>query len=404
MRILVANKFWYRRAGLERVMLDEVRWLEAAGATVAHFSTAHPENDPSPWAEYFVPYLELGPHGGLTLGEKALATLRLFRSTEAARRFGRLLADFRPDIVHIHGIHRQLSPSILEVAHRRGVPVIQSLHDLHHICPSDVMMRAGLEPCEPRRCGVLWYGACVRWRCVRGSLPASVLSAAETSWQRVTRVYERCVARFISPSRFHAARMREGGWTLPIDIVPNAVEQSTSSSAGRSGFVMIGRLAREKGIYIAAEAARRAGVHLTIAGEGPLGAELRASFPDITFTGHLGGDDVERLVVGARAVIVPSLTFENAPMAVLEAMAAGTPVLASQIGGIPEQITDGMEGLLIAPGDVDALAAAMRRLASDDALVAGFGEVGRRTVAERFDPQSHVERLLDSYRAAGAAG
>ena len=65
-RILVANKFWYRRAGLERVMFDEIGWLEDAGHEVAHFSTQHPENDASPWSDYFAPYLEIGPQTTLT--------------------------------------------------------------------------------------------------------------------------------------------------------------------------------------------------------------------------------------------------------------------------------------------------------------------------------------------------
>ena len=113
MRILVANKFWYRRAGLERVMFDEIGWLEDAGHEVAHFSTQHPENDASPWSDYFAPYLEIGPQTTLTPREKAIAVERMFWNTAAARRFARLLRDFRPDVVHVHGIHRQISPSIL---------------------------------------------------------------------------------------------------------------------------------------------------------------------------------------------------------------------------------------------------------------------------------------------------
>ena len=102
MRILVANKFWYRRAGLERVMFDEIAWLEAAGHEVAHFSATHPENDASPWSDYFVPYLEIGIESGISLRDKATAAGRMFWSFEAGRRFAHLLRDFRPDIVHVH--------------------------------------------------------------------------------------------------------------------------------------------------------------------------------------------------------------------------------------------------------------------------------------------------------------
>ena len=153
MRILVANKFWYRRAGLERVMFDEIGWLEAAGHEVAHFSTQHPENDASPWSDYFAPYLEIGPQTTLTSREKAIAVERMFWNAVAARRFARLLRDFRPDVVHVHGIHRQISPSILVEARRAGVPVVQTLHDYHPICASGDLLLAGRRACDPPRCG-----------------------------------------------------------------------------------------------------------------------------------------------------------------------------------------------------------------------------------------------------------
>ena len=402
MRIVVANKFWYRRAGAERVMLDEVAWLEAAGHTVAHFSTTHPDNEPSAWSDYFVPYLEIGPDGGLSLAGKAVAAGRMFHSPEARRRFDRLLADFRPDVVHIHGIHRQISPSILAAARDRGVPVVQTLHDLNHICPEDLLLRGGVEPCEPRLCGELWYGACVTHRCVRHSAGASALAAAEVTWQRLRRVYERGIARFISPSRFHAQQMARGGWTVPTTILPNAVPLAAGHRPPGSGFAVIGRLAREKGIEVAVRAACAEGLPLTVAGEGPLGERLRAEYPQVTFTGRLDGPGVAALVARSRGVLVPSLTFENAPMAVLEPMSAGVPVVASAIGGIPEQVTDGIDGLLVPPGDEGALASAMRRLAEDDELVGRLGAASRETIARRFCPERHLEGLVAVYREVGA--
>lgn len=409
MRVLVANKFWYRRGGLERVMFDEISWLEAAGHEVAHFSTTHPENDASEWSEHFAPYLELGGAGGLSAPEKALAAVRMFGNADAARRFDRLVEEFRPDIVHAHGIHRQLSPSILVAAKRRGVPVVQTLHDYHHICPADTLLYAGTEPCVPRRCGVLWYGACVGGRCVRGSLGASALSAMETSWQRVRRVYERCVSRFVSPSAFLARQVEGGGWTLPIDIVHNAVPAGAVPSgaptpARRSGLCIIGRLSPEKGVDVALEAARQAGIRLTVAGEGPLGEALRAQYPEFDFVGRLDGDEVASLLARSLGVVVPSVCMENAPMSVLEAMAAGCAVVASAIGGIPEQVTDGLDGLLVAPGDVSGLAAAMTRVVEEPGLAEKLGAAARQTVAARFSPGTHLEGLLASYRAAGARG
>jgi glycosyltransferase involved in cell wall biosynthesis len=404
MRVLVANKFWYRRGGQERVMFDEIAWLQDAGHDVAHFSTAHPDNEVSPWSGYFSGYLELGPVYALSAAERARAAGRMFWNGEAARQFGRLLSDYRPDVVHVHGIHRQISPSILTRARLRGIPVVQSLHDYHHICPADVLLFRGSEPCLPRRCGTLCYGAAVRGRCMRGSLAASALSAAETTWQRVRRSYEMGVSRFISPSAFLAEQMRLGGWTKACDVIPNAVAVGPSDRGAGADFCVVARLSGEKGVRVALEAARLAGVRMVVAGEGPVGPELRTAYPEAMFLGRLGDHAVSDLLAGSRAAVVPSLCVENAPMSVLEAMAAGKPVVASAIGGIPEQIRDGVDGLLVRPGDVEALAGAMRRLAADDGLCERLGDAARVTVAARFSPDQHLAALLDTYRAAGAVG
>ena len=399
MRILIANKFWYQRGGLERVMLDEAEWLAGAGHEIAHFSTSHPKNDDSPWSDYFVRYRELGADGQLGVVEKGVAAVSMFYNREAARGFGRLLRDFRPDVVHVHGIHRQISPSILGVAARAGVPVIQSLHDYHHLCPGNVLLYGGAEVCAPRRCGVFWYGGCIRGRCVQGSLPASTVAAVETAWQRLTRAYERGITRFISPSVFVAGQMRLGGWTQPIDVVPNAVAAGSTDSAPSEGFCIIGRLSPEKGIGVALEAANRARVRVTVAGEGPAGERLRRDFPEADFVGHLDDVSVAKLVAQSSAVIVPSIWFENAPMSVLEAMASGTPVIASAIGGIPEQLTHDVDGLLVAPGDVTELAQAMSRIVGEPMLADRLGSSARETVAARFSPERHLNGLLDVYHA-----
>lgn len=407
MRILVANKFWYRRGGLERVMFDEIRWLEAAGHQVAHFSTAHPDNDASPWSEYFAPYLELGRQSSLSVSERATAALRMFANGVARRRIDRLIETFEPDVVHIHGIHRQLSPSILVPARRRGIPVVQTLHDFHHVCPADSLLYGGSTPCVPRRCRTIWYGPAVAGRCVRGSVAQSALSAAETCSARLRRVYERSVARFVAPSAFMAQVTTAGGWELPCDVIPNAITVGSEAQMppqSRERIVaVIGRLVPEKGVDVALEAARRAGWLAIVAGDGPAGQSLQSEYPEAEFLGHVDSHSAAELVTRARAVAVPSRVLENAPMSVLESMAAGTPVIASAIGGVPELISDGRDGLLVRAGDVGCLTEALVRL-EDDGLAASLGVNASQTVAERFSPAQHLESLVACYAAAGAKG
>lgn len=406
MRVLVANKFWYRRGGLERVMFDEITWLEEAGHEVAHFSTAHRENDASPWERYFVPYLELGVDGGLTTGQKLEAAAKMFANREARSRFARLLEDFKPDVVHIHGIHRQLSPSILFETKSRGIPVVQTLHDYHHVCPADVMLRGGTVVCEPRSCGRLCYGAAIVNRCVRGSLAASLLSAAETAFQRLRRVYERCVKRFVSPCSFLRDVMAQGGWTVPCDVIPNAIqvpEMPEASTREPSTYVLFaGRLSPEKGVDVLLEAASRVGIDVVVAGDGPSRCQLEKEYRSARFVGRVDGSTVNRLIAGATACVVPSRCYENASMSVLEAMAAGAPVVASAIGGIPEQIEAGVSGLLVPAGDVDALAAALVEIDSRPDAARAMGAAARERVREHFSPERHLELLLRCYEEAMA--
>ena len=407
MRIVVANKFWYRRAGLERVMFDEIGWLEAAGHEVAHFSTQHPENDPSPWSGYFAPYLEIGRETTLAPKEKAVAVQRMFWNGVAARRFAHLLRDFRPEIVHVHGIHRQISLSILVAAREAGVPVVQTLHDYHPICSSGDLLLGGRRACDPPRCGPANVLPCLVHGCVHGSRARSALGASDLLWRRWALRHERLVDAFISPSRYLADVVRACGIRRrPIHVLPNAIVAPELPPRGTpgDGFVYAGRLSREKGLRTLLRAAEMARVPLSVAGTGPLEESLRRRAPEhVRFLGRLAGDQVDRLLSGCRAAVVPSEWAENAPMSVLEPMALGRPVIATRMGGIPEQVRDGVDGLLVDSGDVLQLAAALRVLADDAPLAERLGRSARQRAGGEFSPRAHLNGLLDVYSAALAS-
>lgn len=402
MRVLMASKFFYHRGGLERVMFDEIAALEGAGHEVVHFSCRHPMNLPSPWEAHFAPYVEIGAGAALGAGQKAVAVARMFRNRTAGRLMGKLIDETRPDIVHVHGIHRQLSPSILFAAARRSVPVVHTVHDYHLVCPADVMLRGGAVPCLPRACHTIDCSAAVRNRCTRGSLAASSIAAAELAFQRITRAYERTVTRFVSPSRFVRDLMVDGGWTrTPIDVVPLGVSLPDADGAASGGYALYaGRLSPEKGIDVFLDASRRAGVPAVVAGDGPLADTLRSTYPEARFAGHVDSTEVSRLLGSALMSVVPSISLENSPLGVLEAMAAGVPVVASQVGGVPELLDHEVQGLLVPPGDVAALSSALERLAGDTAFASSLGRAGRVRAGRDFAPGRHLERLLETYAQA----
>ena len=384
-------------------MFDEIAWLEAAGHEVAHFSAMHPENDTSPWSDYFAPYLEIGVHSTLSAGQRALAVRRMFWNSEAARRFALLLRRFRPDLVHVHGIHRQISPSILVEAKRARVPVVQTLHDHHPICPADVLLLGDRIACDPPRCGRLNVMPCVAYHCVHHSRSRSLLAGMELLWRRWAIQYESLVDAFICPSRYMASRMAADAFpSTPIHVLPNAVPEHSycgSASAGKD-FVYAGRLAHEKGLPTLLRAASLARVELVVAGDGPMRASLQTSAPrHVRFVGRLTGEAVDHLLQASRAAVLPSECIENAPMAVLEAMMLGRPVVATRMGGIPEQVRDGIDGLLVPPGDDLELAAAMRVLADSPDLADRMGRAAHQRATARFGPRRHTAGLIKVYRS-----
>jgi len=383
-------------------MFDELQWLRAAGHEVEYFATADERNESARFAKLFPQAHDYSSSGRAN----ARAAIDMFWNKGAADSFSSVLSEFQPDVVHCQGVSRHLSLSIFPKAKRRHVPVVMTAHDCALVCPSVTLIRGGEALCLPRQCGRYLFGGAILHRCVQRSLPRSVLGAVGATYQRLFIRLADSIHTIICPSRYLAEVLAEGGVIGPeLVVLPNAVpEMPAVARSERCGpFVVSGRLTAGKGTATALKAARLAGVPIVVAGTGTLMEPLAREYPEAKFLGLLGRDDVSKLIGSATAAVVPSQLFENASISVLEAMAAGVPVVASRIGGIPEQITDGREGLLVPPGDAEALAAAMLRLWTEPELALAMGARARQTARERFAPQAHVAGLTEIYQNAIAS-
>ncbi len=400
--ILNVNKFHYVRGGSERYYFDLQELLRERGHDVISFSMTHPANRPSAQAAYFVPHVAWD--GGGSVGSAVAAAAGVISSRTARRRIDALLSAERVDVAHLHNVAHQLSPSIFGPLRRRKIPVVQTLHDYKLICPNYRLFTEGA-PCERCRGGRYWNAW--RHRC-QGGAAASLLIAVESSIHRGAGSYQRGVDLFLAPSRFLFEKAVAFGipeerlrhLPYPIPLPTDAVESE------RGGyFLYAGRLTAEKGLRTLLAAAERApGVRIEIAGDGELRDEvaaLAARCPGVTLRGHLAPDEVLRLQRGAIAVVVPSEWYENLPFAILEAFAAGTPAIASRIGGIPELVVDGETGWLFPPGDAAALAERLTRAAADRPTLVEMGRRARAFVRKRHDPAAHYDALLGVYDEAG---
>jgi glycosyltransferase involved in cell wall biosynthesis len=402
-RILHVNKFVYRRGGAEGYMLDVAELQRARGHAVELFGMDHPDTiEGLPLRDTFAPPVELEPPPSGLRGLAASA--RMVWSTASARAMTRALERFQPDVVHCHNIYHQLSPSILVPVQRAGVRCVMTLHDYKLACPSYQMLDHG------RVCD-----ACVghsklnaaRHRCKSDSLAASTVLSVESALHRRLDAYG-AVDVFISPSRFLAdVMLRDGVAPERLAVVNHFVEMSevASNPSQRTGFVFAGRLSAEKGVdtlvRAAALVADASMVH--IAGDGPQRPALEALAADVApgrvrFHGRLGKADLQALVRSCIASVVPSRWNENQPLTILESYAAEVPAVVTGLGGMPELVEDGVDGLVVPADDPAALAAALASLASRPERAAEMGALGRQRLARQFDPDLHVRRLDALYR------
>ena len=398
--LLSINNYYYARGGAETIFLEHNRLLAAEGWSVAPFAMRHPKNLPSEWSEYFIEELELG--SDYSFLEKAVRLPKVIYSLEARRRLSSLLAAFQPQVCHAHNIYHHLSPSILGLLKSRHIPTVMTLHDLKVACPAYSMLtHDGV--CERCRGGKL--SNVIRHRCIKGSVVMSSVIYLEATLHRWLDTYRQCVSKFVVPSRFYLEKLVSWGFDrAQFEYIPNFIDTGNFRPGYEPGrhVVFVGRLSPEKGIATLISACHDARVPLKIAGTGPQEAQLQTLAnslgAEVEFLGYVSGSRLHDTIRSARVAAVPSESYENAPLGVLEAYALGKPVIGARIGGIPELIREGETGCIVPSGDRQALATTIRAFADmpDDA-VQEIGIQGRQWVERDFTSKQYLERIRVLY-------
>jgi glycosyltransferase involved in cell wall biosynthesis len=395
MKVLVANKFFFRKGGAEIVMFQERDFLLRSGEEVIDFSMQDERNFGSPYVSHFVSHKDY--RTGRTLSKLSPA-LSLIHSREAVSKIAALIDKTRPDLMHCHNIYHQITPSVINVAKSRGIPVVLTLHDSKPVCPVYLRLRAG-RPCSLCLDGD--FHQVLMNRCAGGSIGASALLYAEAAIQRWLGSYEK-VDRFLAPSEFMRDSALHRFRSEQVVLLYNGIDTAEIEVSTRDdGYVLyLGRLSGEKGVETLLRAHEADGAwDLVVAGTGPLERGLQMQYRNAQFVGQLSGQALKATIGGASAIVVPSECYENCPMSVLEAMAYGKPVVASRIGGIPELIIDGETGLLFEPGDAGELRRHVSHLMGDASLRARMGAAGRIRAERQFSIEKHNTNLIDIYRS-----
>ncbi|GAB1643985.1 glycosyltransferase [Krasilnikovia sp. MM14-A1259] len=385
MKVVVAHNR-YREAipSGENVIVDtEISQLTAAGVEVLPFQRSSDSI------------------AALPVAQKALLPVSPIYGRAAQRDLATLLTTHRPDVLHLHNPYPLLSPWVVRTAHAHGVPVVQTVHNYRQVCASGLYFRDG-HNCTDCRDKLIGWPA-VRHRCYRGSAAQSAILATALAVHRPTW---RSVDRYIALTDRIAAHLRDYG--IPADrivVKPNGLPDPGEPAPPGDGFLYAARLSPEKGLALLLDAWRRhpdgALGELRIAGDGelrPLAEEAAAERGDVTYLGVLDAVGMAAARRAAAVVVAVPTWNDVLPTVILEAMAAGRPVLGTAVGGIPYLL--GVEqpgpagGWAVAP-DAAALAEALPLARAESAA---FAPQARERFVRAFHPDVLTARLVELYR------
>ncbi len=394
MKILLANKYYYARGGADIHSIDLEELLKDKGHEVAFFSMQHPLNQVSDYSDSFPGEVDFNERKYSSL---ISALLRPFGSYDVRKKFTKLLKSFKPDIVHLHNIHTQISPVLTVLAHKRGIPVVWTLHDHKLVCPRYDCMRRG-KPCI--LCFTQKYNV-IKYRCVKESVGASTIAFLESVvWNR--KIVSRNTDFFICPSKFLLRNMIKGGYKESQLIhLPNFIldkKLSAVNSIKKDHYCFIGRLSPEKGVETLLKAAvELPQFELQVIGTGPLENSLKQKYerPHIKFLGFKEWTDLKDILNPARCMVFPSECFENNPLSIIESLCYGTPVIGSRIGGITELVDNGVNGFLYEPGNIPDLKNQIVKLFQNKTLF-NSSEIAEKARL-RFRSESFYETLIKIY-------
>ncbi|MFZ1655048.1 MAG: glycosyltransferase [Candidatus Moraniibacteriota bacterium] len=361
MRVLLINKFHYLKGGAERAYFDTAHILAENGHSVAFFAMEHPDNFETPWSRFFVSNVDYHD-AAAGLWSKLRAALRILWNHEAATKLDALIEEFKPEVAHLHNTYHQLSPSILWTLRKHGVRIVMTLHDYKLISPNYSLLVRGR----------IWDHTsglrAIIDRAVQDSYLKSAVCAVE-KWLHAAIGSFHLVDVYIAPSRFLIEKFHAAGFAYPITHVVQPIQPFPTAPVPtvRKHLLFIGRLSKEKGVATLIDACglMAGAVPLKIIGTGPDETMLRErarSISGVEFLGYQTGEAWEQSIQGARALVVPSIWYENMPYVVLEALSRGIPVIASNLGGVPERIQEGENGFLFEPGNTEDLVRAIRKL------------------------------------------
>jgi len=385
MKILVVHNFYQQSGGEDTVFVAEKEMLSAHGHEVIEWTDTNAR---------------------LNQVSKFSAAKNAIWSHNAVQRAENLIAQERPDVVHVHNTWMMLSPSIYSAFQKNEIPVVQSLHNYRLLCPNALFFRDN-KVCEDcLNFGMSLPG--IIHKCYRGSIMQTSLVAAMASYHWLIGTWQKQVDSYVATSEFARNKLIQGG--LPpkkIIIKPNFLpDVNFRPNQIHKHVLYVGRLAPEKGIQTLDQAWRSPlleNIPLYVAGDGPEKdsmLKLDLEKDSVRYLGRIDRTFLDECIMQSRFVMIPSVCYENFPMSLLDAFRFGVPVIASRIGSLAELIRDGKTGLLFNPGDADDLAAKVNWLWNHPEESECMGRIARLEYEQKYTSDKNYQILIEIYKKA----
>ncbi|MFR5876224.1 MAG: glycosyltransferase family 4 protein [Eubacterium sp.] len=395
MKILMVNKFLHPSGGSETYIFKLGDYLKSIGHEVQYFGMEHEGRCVGNNAEQYTSDMDF--HGGSKL-KQLTYPLKTIYSAEAKKKLGIVLNDFQPDVIHINNFNYQLTPSIIYAANNykkkagKKVKIIFTAHDYQLVCPNHMMFNMRDEVCE--NCIGGNFINCTKGGCIHGSKAKSFIGTVEASLYKALGTYK-YIDAIICCSEFLKKKMDTNPVFADKTIaLHNFIEKVEKTDTVKDDYVLyFGRYSKEKGIETIINAKN---IKFICAGSGDLEDEINKQ-PHITNVGFKSGKELVDLIRKAKCSVYPSIWYENCPFSVMESIMYGTPVIGSDIGGIPELIENGKTGILFEPGNADAFENAINSIITDDNKAAQMSKACYNT---SFDTvEEYCDKLLKIYNS-----
>ena len=395
MRILMVNKYLYFKGGAETYALKVGKYLEEHGNRVQYFGMFSKKNIVNNELNLYTQEMDF--HSNKL--QRFLYPFKIIYSFEARRKMKKIIKKFQPDIIHLNNINFQLTPSIIEIAYKMKIPVVQTVHDYQMICPNHLLYQNN-KICEKCIHGSKWN--CTKYNCIHESKAKSIIGSLESIlYNKILKTYKK-VSLYICPSEFLKSKLIDAsniylGKTIAIH---NFIElKKESINYEKDNYVLFfGRLSKEKGLDVFLNACKELPhIHFKIAGTGPL-EEICKKVDNVEFVGFKTGKELEELIAKAKFSVYPSVWYENCPLSILESESLGTPVITANYGGMRELVENNKTGLLIDKIDVANLKKAIESLYNNKEKMEEMKENCIAKRAKMISMEQYCNKIIELYK------